>query len=143
MQEEEGSRQAATMSVPEILLPPSELEEWEEEGGGRGSKVRLVRSHAIRDSASPPPPGRSASPHQQHSCATAEPALATDQRSVGNGRASTSTFNTTLPYPERGYCSVHGSVVDPDPQGSATFAGSGTGSVTRGFRIRVNIRKWM
>jgi Transcription- and export-related complex subunit len=35
------------------------------------------------------------------------------------------------------------SVVDPDPQGSGTFAGSG--SVTRGFRIRirVHIRKWM
>jgi hypothetical protein len=33
------------------------------------------------------------------------------------------------------------SVVDPDsdPQGSGTFAGS----VTRGFRIRVHIRKWM
>jgi hypothetical protein len=37
------------------------------------------------------------------------------------------------------------SVVDPDrdPQGSGTFAGSGTGSVTRGFRIRVHIRNWM
>jgi hypothetical protein len=30
---------------------------------------------------------------------------------------------------------------DPDPQISGTFAG--TGSVTRGFRIRVHIRKWM
>jgi hypothetical protein len=40
---------------------------------------------------------------------------------------------------------VYSSVVDPDPdadpQGSGTFAG--TGSVTRGFRIRVHIRKWM
>ena len=38
MQEEEAgqdstSRQAGAMSVPEILLPPCELEEWEEEGG--------------------------------------------------------------------------------------------------------------
>jgi hypothetical protein len=33
------------------------------------------------------------------------------------------------------------SVVDPDPQGSGTFAGSG--SVTRGFRIRVHIQKWI
>jgi hypothetical protein len=31
------------------------------------------------------------------------------------------------------------SVVDPDSQGSVTFAGS----VTQGFRIRVHIRKWM
>jgi hypothetical protein len=36
---------------------------------------------------------------------------------------------------------VGSSVVDPDPQGSGTFAGS----VTRGFRIRIrfHIRKWM
>jgi hypothetical protein len=32
-------------------------------------------------------------------------------------------------------------IVDPDPQGSGTFAGSGY--VTRGFRIRVHTRKWM
>lgn len=45
------------LPVPEIQLPPGlDTEDWE--GGARGGgKVRLVRSHAIRDSASPPPPG--------------------------------------------------------------------------------------
>jgi hypothetical protein len=37
------------------------------------------------------------------------------------------------------YFSVLLSVVDPDPQGSGTFAGS----VTRDSRIRVHIQKWM
>jgi len=51
--------------IPEILLPPGvesqDSEDWEGEGGGKG-KVRLVRSHAIRDSASPPPPGHGPTP---------------------------------------------------------------------------------
>ena len=55
------------LPVPEIqLLGVTQEEEWnedeeilpdEEEGEGR-NKVRLVRSHAIRDSVSPPPPER-------------------------------------------------------------------------------------
>lgn len=51
--------------IPEIHLPPGvesqDSEDWEGEGGGKG-KVRLVRSHAIRDSASPPPPGHAVPP---------------------------------------------------------------------------------
>ena len=56
------------LPVPEIQLLGVTQEEWnedeeilaeeeEEEGEGR-NKVRLVRSHAIRDSVSPPPPER-------------------------------------------------------------------------------------
>ena len=111
MQEEEAgqdstSRQAGAMSVPEILLPPCELEEWEEEGvegGGRG-KVRLVRSHAIRDSASPPPPGRS-SPHhhhqQQQQTCSAESVLAADQRSIGTG---TGRSSSSIPSQVKSHC---------------------------------------
>ena len=51
--------------IPEIHLPPGvesqDSEDWEGEGGAKG-KVRLVRSHAIRDSASPPPPGHAPPP---------------------------------------------------------------------------------
>ena len=48
--------------VPEILLPPDGESEWEEDdGGGRGC-AKLVRSHAIRDSSSPPLPQRQNSP---------------------------------------------------------------------------------
>ena len=45
--------------IPEIQLPPDwdpETQQETGEDGGKGVKVRLVRSHAIRDSASPPPP---------------------------------------------------------------------------------------
>ena len=38
--------------IPEIQLPGEAGEDWE---GGKGGKVRLVRSEAIRDSTSPPP----------------------------------------------------------------------------------------
>ena len=46
----------AHLPVPEIQLGGPE-EEWGE-AGEEGRKVRLGRSHAIRDSASPPPPER-------------------------------------------------------------------------------------
>ena len=57
------------LPVPEIQLLGVTQEEWnedeevlaeeEEDGEGEGrNKVRLVRSHAIRDSVSPPPPER-------------------------------------------------------------------------------------
>ena len=39
--------------IPEIQLPAEAGDDWET--GGKGGKVRLVRSHAIRDSTSPPP----------------------------------------------------------------------------------------
>ena len=38
--------------IPEIQLPAEAGDDWE---GGKGGKVRLVRSEAIRDSSSPPP----------------------------------------------------------------------------------------
>ena len=41
--------------IPEIQLPEWDTAESGEDGV-KGVKVRLVRSHAIRDSASPPPP---------------------------------------------------------------------------------------
>jgi len=51
--------------IPKIHLPPGvesqDSEDWEGDGGGKG-KVRLVRSHAIRDSASPPLPGHGPPP---------------------------------------------------------------------------------
>ena len=37
--------------IPEIQLPVEAGDDWE---GGKGGKVRLVRSEAIRDSSSPP-----------------------------------------------------------------------------------------
>ena len=38
--------------IPEIQLPAEAGDDWE---GGKGGKVRLMRSEAIRDSSSPPP----------------------------------------------------------------------------------------
>ena len=61
-----GVESTLHLPVPEIQLLGVTQEEWnedeeilaeEEEGEGR-NKVRLVRSHAIRDSVSPPPPER-------------------------------------------------------------------------------------
>ena len=48
-----GDNTSATV-IPEIQLPDWDPETGED--GVKGVKVRLVRSHAIRDSASPPPP---------------------------------------------------------------------------------------
>ena len=44
--------------IPEIQLPPGvEHQDSGEDWERQGSKVKLMRSHAIRDSTSPPPPG--------------------------------------------------------------------------------------
>ena len=59
-----------SLTLPEIHLPEPDLEEaeaegpeeWEADGDGGTRRVKLIRSHAIRDSVSPPPPGR-VSPH--------------------------------------------------------------------------------
>ena len=71
--------------MPEIQLLGVTQEEWnedeeipeeeEEEGEGR-NKVRLVRSHAIRDSVSPPPPER------KEEAGSSFRGEASDQRSV-------------------------------------------------------------
>jgi len=74
--------------IPEILLPTGtedvdieeEVEEWEDEGGGR--KVRLVRSHAIRDSTSPPLAQQTSSPV---SPGKSNEAITSDQRSIVSG----------------------------------------------------------
>jgi len=58
--------------IPEIQLPPGvehqdSCEDWDQVGSKGGAKVRLQRSHAIRDSTSPPPSVQSANhqcPHQ-------------------------------------------------------------------------------
>ena len=53
-----GDSSVTTVSatvIPEIQLPEWDTAETGEDGV-KGVKVRLVRSHAIRDSASPPPP---------------------------------------------------------------------------------------
>merc|ERR1719397_1332312 len=67
-----------------IHLPPGvesqDSEDWEGEGGAKG-KVRLVRSHAIRDSASPPPPGHAPAPPHQHQGNTSEGG---SERSLGS-----------------------------------------------------------
>ena len=67
MSEGGGGRDRA---VPEILLPSgSDDGDWEGEGGiARGNKVKLTRSDAIRDSASPPPPAhvQTQTQHVQH-----------------------------------------------------------------------------
>ena len=57
---EGGFRGAGGLAVPEIHLPGGGREDWDsDEGRGAGrDKLRLQRSHAIRDSVSPPPGGR-------------------------------------------------------------------------------------
>lgn len=72
--------------IPEIHLPPGvehqDSEDWEGEGGVKG-KVRLVRSHAIRDSASPPPPGHAPPPPGPISEGGSERSLGSDVCDVG------------------------------------------------------------
>jgi len=74
--------------IPEILLPPGvesqDSEDWDGEGGGKG-KVRLVRSHAIRDSASPPPPGHGSAPPGPISEGGSERSLGSDVGEGGEG----------------------------------------------------------
>ena len=70
--------------IPEIQLPPGlehqDSEDWDN-GGKGGSKVKLVRSHAIRDSTSPPPPGHSG--HTGHTGHNMNEAEACSERSTG------------------------------------------------------------
>jgi len=79
-----ASAAPAHQEIPEIHLPPGvesqDSEDWEGEGGAKG-KVRLVRSHAIRDSASPPPPGHAPAPPHQHQANTSEGG---SERSLGS-----------------------------------------------------------
>ena len=80
-----GVESTLHLPVPEIQLLGVTQEEWnedeeipeeeEEEGEGR-NKVRLVRSHAIRDSVSPPPPER------KEEAGSSFRGEASDQRSV-------------------------------------------------------------
>jgi len=81
------AKEPNTISVPEILLPNDadegeEEEDEDEEGGGR--KIKLVRSHAIRDSTSPPP--RQGSPQLPPGRVNqASDNIGVDQRSIVSG----------------------------------------------------------
>ena len=75
---------------PEIHLPEPDLEEtegpeeWETDGEGGTRRIKLIRSHAIRDSVSPPPPGR-VSPHSppRFNSAVEGGGSGSDLRSIG------------------------------------------------------------
>ena len=82
-----------SIPLPEIHLPAPDIEEvegeWEADGEGGPRRVKLIRSHAIRDSVSPPPPGR-ISPHSPPRLNSAGEGggSGSDQRSIGKYRRS-------------------------------------------------------
>ena len=68
--------------IPEIQLPPGvehqdSGEDWD---GVKGAKVKLMRSHAIRDSTSPPPPGYG---HAHGQCQAGTVSEGGSERSIG------------------------------------------------------------
>lgn len=74
--------------IPEIQLPPGvehqdSCEDWD--AGVKGAKVKLMRSHAIRDSTSPPPPGYG---HNHGQCQPQTVSEGGSERSIGGYNTS-------------------------------------------------------